>query len=175
MVTIPFVVYLYNTDAAVHDNLRFGFEGFFNWYETGKWETNSNNILKDMVVWPDNTKTWLIGDGYMDNPMTDPYYIGPKYRGFYMGTDIGYCRFIFYFGLLGLLTFSAYFIYVTKLCIQQSPNYRVLFLLLLILNFIEWVKVSTDIFVVFAPFLCLGYFQNQQTEPAPNPNPSISA
>ena len=78
-------IYLYNVDAAFRSNLRFGFEGFFSLAETGEWQTNSNEILKNMVIWPDNLKTWIIGDGYINNPLDksqesfDPYYVGPIY------------------------------------------------------------------------------------------------
>lgn len=170
IVAIPFTVYLYNTNSGFHDNLRFGFEGFFNWYETGEWSTNSNNILKNMVVWPESTKTWLIGDGYLNNPLDegldsyDPFYSGPSFKGFYMGTDIGYCRFLFYFGIFGLLLFMSYFVVATVDLMQRFPKYRVMFLLLLALNFIEWVKVATDLFVVFAPFLCLDNMEQDRTE-----------
>ena len=64
-----------------------------------------------MVVFPDNWVTWLIGDGYAANPMDktlsffDPYYTGPIYHGYYKGTDIGYLRYIFYFGLVGTFVF----------------------------------------------------------------------
>lgn len=170
MVVIPFVIYLYNTNSGFHDNLRFGFEGFFNWYEKGGWETHSNNILKNMVVWPESTKTWVIGDGYLENPLNptldsyDPFYSGPEIKGYYMGTDIGYCRFLFYFGIFGLLLFMGYFVVATVDLMQRFPKYRVMFLLLLALNFIEWVKVATDLFVVFAPFLCLDNMEQDRTE-----------
>ena len=82
-ILVPVVVYFYNMDKQFHDNIRFAFEGFFSIVETGKWETNSNNILKNMIVFPDNLKTWLIGDGYIENPtFRDPYYVGPNYGGY---------------------------------------------------------------------------------------------
>jgi hypothetical protein len=155
-VTIPIVIYLYSTNQQFYDNIRFGFEGFFSIAETGKWETNSNNILKNMIVFPDNWKTWIIGDGYFDNPtFRDPYYVGPPHGGFYKNTDIGYLRFIFYFGVVGLITFVIYFCKITTTCIERFPGYSVMFILLLAINMIVWLKVSTDIFVVFAIFLCL--------------------
>lgn len=71
------LIYFYNTNANVHENLRFGFEGFFSLAEKGRWETHSNEILKNMYVFPDNIRTWMIGDGYLENPYDiDPYYIG---------------------------------------------------------------------------------------------------
>lgn len=163
-------IYLYNVDAAFRSNLRFGFEGFFSLAETGEWQTNSNEILKNMVIWPDNLKTWIIGDGYINNPLDksqesfDPYYVGPIYGGYYMGTDIGYLRYMFYFGIVGLLAFSLFLIHVCKICMTRFPAFKWMFLLVLVVNFIEWFKVSTDLFVVFAPFLCISAAENEEAK-----------
>lgn len=164
-VCIPIVVILYRTDPRFHDYMRFGFEGFFSLYESGHWETNSNNILKEMLVFPDNLKTWIIGDGYFDNPYhTDPYYVGEKTGGFYMATDIGYLRFIFYFGILGLSSFIAFFIRVVLTLIKRYPYYKAMFVFILLLNFIVWCKVSTDLFVVFAIFLSAASYEYNDDE-----------
>ena len=114
-----------------------------------------------MYILPDNLKTWLIGDGYIENPTTiDPYYTGEVIKGFYMGTDVGYLRFIFYFGIFGLLTFIAFFIAITKDCMKKFHTQSTLFLLFLAVNLIGWFKVSTDIFLVFAPFLLISKEEN---------------
>ena len=152
------VVYLYNNNAAFYKNVRFAFEGFFNWWERDEWTTTSTERWKTMVVWPDNTKTWLIGDGYFDGPTgNDPYYVGPFNTGFYKWTDVGYLRFIFYFGLLGLSLFTIYFCKVAATCASRFRVHRALFLLVLFFNFAVWFKVSTDIYIFFALFLCLPY------------------
>lgn len=152
------VVYLYNNNAAFYENVRFAFEGFFNWWELGEWTTTSTERWKTMFVWPDNTKTWLIGDGYFDGPTgNDPYYVGPFNTGFYKWTDVGYLRFIFYFGLLGLSLFTIYFCKVAATCASRFRVHRALFLLVLFFNFAVWFKVSTDIYIFFALFLCLPY------------------
>ena len=162
---LPIIIYLYASNEQFYDNIRFAFEGFFSLAEKGKWETNSNNILKEMVVLPDNFKTWLIGDGYIVNPRwSDPYYVGPIYGGYYMGTDIGYLRFIFYFGLLGLSVFITYFFNVAKACVIRFPKYAIMFWLILAINMIVWLKVSTDIFLVFAIFLCISKEENDAYE-----------
>ena len=153
---IPVLVYFYNTDVGFYSNMRFGFEGFFNWWEKGEWQTSSNDILKNMVVFPDNLKTWIVGDGYFENPLvTDLYYVGETTYGYYKNTDIGYLRFIFYFGLIGLIMFIIYFIRVMIVCAMRFPAYRTMFIMILLVNFIGWFKVSTDIFLVFALFLCI--------------------
>lgn len=162
------VVVLYQTDDAFRANMRFGFEGFFSLVEKGQWQTNSNDILKNMVVWPDNLKTWLIGDGYIQNPLDkklptyDPFYVGPSFGGYYMSTDIGYLRYIFYFGIIGLLAFSFFLIQACAVCMHRFPAFKWMFLLLLAVNFIQWLKVSTDLFVVFAPFLCISADENEE-------------
>lgn len=159
-VTLVGIVYLYNTDYMFYKNIRFGFEGFFSLFEQGKWEVGSNDVLLNhMIQFPKTFHTWMIGDGYCYNPLYkvggDPYYTGPVYHGFYMGTDIGYLRFLFYFGIFGLLAFISLFLVCGKICISKFTNYKMLFFLLLMVNFIGWVKVATDIFLVFAPFLCI--------------------
>lgn len=153
---ISVVTYLYNTDEQFYEDMRFGFEGFFSLAEQGEWAVSSNDRLKTMYVWPDNYKTWIIGDGYFSNPVdTDSYFVGEVTGGYYKGTDAGYLRFIYYFGLLGLLAFSVFMCYAAKICMDAFKNYKWMFLLMLAANFIVWFKVSTDLFVVFAPFLTL--------------------
>lgn len=156
-VTLPYIVHLYNTNESFYNDIRFAFEGFFSLAEKGKWEVGSNDILVSMIVFPDEIKTWIIGDGYFVNPGSiDAYYVGEQYMGYYKGTDIGYLRFIFYCGLIGLTAFILFFFKVAKFCANRLNQYALLFYILLFLNLVIWFKVSTDIFVVFALFLVLG-------------------
>lgn len=153
-VCVPIVAYFYQTNGAFHKNFRFGFEGFFNLIETGKWEVGSNEQLKSMIVFPETMKTWLIGDGYFDNPIaTDPYFVGKETGGYYMCTDIGYLRFIFYCGIIGLLAYSIYICKAVAICMTRFPSKKMLLLFLGIVNFTVWLKVSTDIFLIFALLL----------------------
>lgn len=162
VVVIPLCRYLYGNNVQFYELTRFAFEGFFNWAETGEWEVDSNEKLKAMMVLPDNMKTWVIGDGYFDNPyFNDPTYIGPYVDGYYMGTDIGYLRFIFYFGLIGLTTFVCFLFSVANECIKSLPKYKTAILFILMLGFIIWLKVSTDVFLVFALLLCIGNMQDE--------------
>lgn len=165
LISIVLIVSLYNTSIIFKEYIEFGFEGFFSLVRTGEWQTNSGDILINMIRFPETWKTWLIGDGYFENPNSDIYYVGYPWKGFYMGTDIGYLRFIFYFGVFGLIAFSCFFCVVFKTCSRAHPQYRCLFGLLLVLNFIIWLKVSTDIFVVFAPFLCFTENENTISDP----------
>lgn len=164
LVSLLIIVPLYNSNPNFRANTRFAFEGFFSLVENGKWEVHSNNILLDMYVFPDNLKTWMIGDGYMENPSRDPHYTGKITGGYYMGTDVGYLRFIFYFGLFGLLSFIAFFIAITQSCMKKFPAQSMLFLLFLAVNMAGWFKVSTDVFLVFAPFLLISREENDAAE-----------
>lgn len=163
VIVIPLSRYLYVSSPQFHELSRFAFEGFFSLVETGEWGIDSNEILKSMVVFPDNATTWIIGDGYFANPnLTDATYVGPYTTGgYYMGTDIGFLRFIFYFGLIGLFAFSYFFIFVAKECSRMLPEYRQMVVFVLILGFVIWLKVATDIFVVFALLICIGNMQDE--------------
>lgn len=155
-IVCPISILMYYLDDTFHTSIRFAFEGFFNWWEYGEYKNKSNSMLLGMIVWPDNWKTWILGDGYIFRPdLVDPYYQGPLYEGFYKGTDIGYCLFVFYFGLIGLASMIAYIVRAAFCCIERFPMYKGMFLMLLAINLIGWCKVSTDIFPVFAPFLII--------------------
>lgn len=166
LVFIPVVVFFYQTNPRLRKNFRFGFEGFVSLIEKGEWRVTSNDKLQTMYVWPDNMKTWTIGDGYFDNPVeTDPYYTGKRTGGFYKNSDVGYVRFIFYFGLIGLVMFSFYMIQVSMACRRRHPEWRTMFLLLLAVHFLVWFKVATDTFLIFALFLCLDKKKDEDVEP----------
>lgn len=154
-VGIVVAVGLYNFSPQWQKYFQFGFEGFFSLAETGRWEVHSNSQLAAQFLLPDNAWTWIIGDGYIASTTIDPYYIGKAWTGFYKGTDVGYSRFLFYFGLIGLVIFSLFFVKVCQVCANRIKEYKYMFVIFLLINFIVWFKVSTDIFVVFAPFLCL--------------------
>lgn len=163
LISIPIASYFYYNNEVVHKNIRFAFEGFFSLYEKGKWEVSSNEKLATMYVFPDNLKTWIIGDGYFSSPRdTDPYFTGEIVGGYYMGTDVGYLRFIFYFGLIGLIFFVNFLWQTCKTCFSRFKGTTALFVMLLLANFVIWFKVATDLFLVFALFLCLGKEENDE-------------
>ena len=144
-ILIIFIVlgaYLYQTDESFYSNMRFAFEGFFSWVETGKWSTDSTAKLNSVMwVWPQDFKSWMIGTGL--------------FGGYIYSTDIGYCRFILYCGLIGFGTFILFFIYNTWMFICKYPSCRLLALGILALSFVIWVKVATDLFLIYALFYCL--------------------
>ncbi len=107
-----------------------------------------------MVIFPESLKTWVIGDGYFANSRYDINYLGTATEGgFYMGTDIGYLRFLFYFGVIGLSAMIAVMAYTAFAAAKKDPYYRLIPLLTLLVGLIVWLKVSTDVFLALALFL----------------------
>lgn len=142
------IVHLYQTNAEVRSLLRYGFEGFFNFFEYGTWETTSSNLLfNGLNVLPTNSKTWLIGDGFFADP-TNPGI-------FYMGIDMGYLRYIYYFGLVGLSLFILYFIVSSYVIYNRNTKLALFVFLLFVIQLVVWVKIPTDIFAFYALLLLL--------------------
>lgn len=141
-ITAVLGTYYYRTNPMFRDDMRFAFEGFFNWVETGEFRTDSTDKLNSVMwIWPNDTRGWLIGTGWF---------------GFFVySTDIGYCRFVLYCGVIGLAIFSAFFIYNDLSLISKFKNSKLLMLLLMALTFIVWVKVATDIFLINALLFCI--------------------
>lgn len=180
-IAIPLGMFFYNSNAQFHDLMRFGFEGFFNLFEEGEWGTDSTGKLESMIVWPDNLETWIIGDGYFENQRNDANYIGnATTRGYYMGTDIGYLRFIFYCGIFGLIAISAVMIEAGVIAAKGFPKYAHLFMMGVLCNFVIWMKVSTDLFPFLSLFASLAFLtsdleflkrRDEEEEEAPNEVP----
>ena len=136
-ISVFICVILYRVNPEYRRELRFGFEGFFNWAETGVFRTDSTDKLNSIMwIWPKDTRTWIIGKGLFDN--------------WVFGTDIGYCRFTLYCGLIGMGLFSLFFVYNSVSLIRRFPKVTLLALTLLAMTFIIWLKVATDIFFIFA-------------------------
>ncbi|TYR36525.1 hypothetical protein FXV77_08450 [Sphingobacterium phlebotomi] len=145
LIAIAISTYLYYINDDFYGHMRFAFEGFFNLVEKGEWKTASTDKLNnEMWIWPEDTKTWIIGSGL--------------FGSFIYGTDIGYCRFILYSGLTGFSIFALFFIYNGYFFMRQSPTYATMFLVLIAMTFLFWIKVATDIFFIYALFFCLDEF-----------------
>ena len=161
-------VITYNTVPHARGLFRFAFEGFFSLFEKGYWEVSSTETLKSMVVWPETIHTWIIGDGYFENSRNDINYLGDATAaGFYMGTDVGYLRFLFYFGIVGLIPMMGVIIGSAIICIRHFKNERFLFILALLVGLIVWAKVSTDVFLFFALFLSAAALKDSTEESSP--------
>lgn len=135
-------VYMYNHNPVFKGYMRFGFEAFFNWVETGEFRTDSTDTLNNtMWVWPTDLHTWVFGRGTFGVYDND--------------TDIGYCNFTLYCGLVGMVIFSAYFLYCHLVLNRKFENFWIASILLVFLTFIVWIKVTTDIFFIDALLFCI--------------------
>ena len=139
---IPLTIYFYNTNDSFRDQVEYGFEGFFSLVESGEFQTGSTDELSTMWIWPEDTQTWIIGSGVFLSKAGDFTYF----------SDIGYWRFVFYSGLIGLTVFGLYFIYNAVHFSIRYPRYKYIFLLMIVVTFVIWSKVATDIFQLYALF-----------------------
>lgn len=99
-------------------------------------ETTSTNRLKEMWhVIPTNIKTWIVGDGKWN--LVD---------GYYMSTDVGYLRILWYSGLVGIFIFVLFSIFLF-LEIRRK-ELRIMSCLLLLLFLILNVKGHVEPFFI---------------------------
>ena len=118
---------------------------FLNYQATGQFTDNSMEHMYEFYeVWPNNLKTWLIGD----HKLTD----GDRY---YMDIDIGYIRSVFNYGILG--TFFYYMLLFSKTILSVSVRedlfklFVVFYLFILVIN----LKGMSDslCYVFWIPFI----------------------
>ncbi|MCQ2084320.1 MAG: hypothetical protein MJY58_07500 [Bacteroidaceae bacterium] len=147
LICIPLFIFIYRTDPDMRYQMRFAFEGFFNYAETGVWRTDSTDKLNGtMWIWPTDSRGWFIGYGLFGN--------------WAYGTDIGYCRFILYCGILGFSIFAYFFIFLTHRLARRNEDTGVLAFTLLLLVFTIWIKVSTDIFFIYILLISVNHVRN---------------
>ena len=118
--------------ANNEDAMEWAFELFINMTD-GEMRSDSTDTLKDMLqILPDKTYTWIVGDGLAE------YDDGT----FYMDTDAGYLRSIFYWGLFGtIIYYIVLYIYfkTLKKC-SKLPNLDVYFFIILFFTYIYNIK-----------------------------------
>lgn len=130
---------------------KFAFELFINYAENGEATTSSTNRLWEFYdIIPTDFKTWLIGDAKLSSDK----------GGYYMYTDVGYFRYIFYFGVIGMLLMFLFNFQIFKLTILRNQLFGkyskmmvyILFVYTLILN----VKGIADLTYLVYPlfFVC---------------------
>ena len=144
-------IFFYQTNNTFQGYLRFGFEAFFNWVETGEFTTSSTEILETMWVWPTDTRSWIVGKG--------------EFGVLYTNSDIGYCNFVNLCGIVGMVIFSVFFLYCHIVQNRKFRMFGLTSILLIALTFIIWLKVSTDIFFIDALLFCIvGDFEDLPEE-----------
>jgi hypothetical protein len=147
-VAIVYLGILPNSIKSQFDYLfQYAFEMFFSYESTGTLQTRSTNDLIGMLsIIPHTFKTWLIGDGFWDDP-TGRY-------AYYMGTDVGYTRLLFYFGIGGLIMYLYYQYQIIKQANLRTKNkHRQFFIFIFILFLILQIKVLVDVIPIFILFM----------------------
>lgn len=118
------------------------FELLNNFNSTGDFNSKSTDAISNMEVFPDSTSTWLIGDGkFFSND------------GFYMGTDIGFSRIVFFGGGFGFLIYVILTIY--PLFLIDYKNRKLIFylfvlnsILLFIITNVKGINVQNWMFLM---------------------------
>ncbi|MEP6465881.1 MAG: hypothetical protein ABJB05_06230 [Parafilimonas sp.] len=137
----------------LNDVVNFSFELFINYSQTGKFSTASTSVLESMYVFPKTLKTYIIGDGQ--------YYINPGDRSsaYYMHTDVGYLRLLYYFGLTGMAFYFLLQYFVIRNAIMRNAGNKDLkrfFLFCLLFCLILNSKAFADLFFLIVLF-CYPY------------------
>lgn len=125
--------------------INFALEMFLNYFNSGQLSTVSTSHLETMYIFPSRIDTYFIGDGLYTN--ADGLY--------YMGTDVGYLRLLFYFGVVGIILY----IFLQYLLLRQSTQtirhgrilFIFIFIYILILNlkgFADLASVTSLFFIV---------------------------
>jgi hypothetical protein len=139
----------------LNENLRnsfarlfsYGFELFVNYFNGRGLRTESSDNTLNGFFLPTDTKTWLIGDGYYVDP-TNPN------LAYYMRTDVGYSRYLFYFGIIGTLIYlllNGFIICFTA--IKNEKKYRLFFFIVFILFLALNIKGASSLSIYLFPFL----------------------
>ncbi|WP_339474101.1 hypothetical protein [Pseudomonas sp. RL_5y_Pfl2_69] len=128
-----FILSMIVSDGPIYESA----EIFRNFLNRGVLHSDSVNALADMYVLPDNLKVYLFGVGkYFDSTSSELM--------FYMGTDVGYLRLLFYSGLGSIFVFVALNVFglAGVICSRSYPgSYDVkafafaLFCVFIIVNF----------------------------------------
>jgi len=115
---------------------NFGFELFINYFDSGNLQSASTNRLGEMYVWPIDAKTYLIGDGLYTDVINEAYY---------MSTDVGIIRLLYYSGVLGLVLFIFLQMQVMYFSSLNNKNFRLMFIVIFFYFFILSFKGFTDL------------------------------
>lgn len=129
-------------------NINWAFEIILSYINSGSAETGSTNHLQTMYMLPSTLKTFLIGDGFL-------YYEDGTY---YMHTDVGYLRLLFYWGTFGIIIcFLLQFILYYIIYKHSNRNREVKYLIIIILLYAIILNLKGFIELNFLSFLILSY------------------
>lgn len=99
------------------DMFKWAFEFYFSYLDYGRFSTSASDGLFDMMIFPSNLKTYLLGDGlYL---LSDGSY--------YKNIDIGYLRMLYAIGLIGMFIFVYIHYYLINIIIDFSSKFKNVF------------------------------------------------
>jgi hypothetical protein len=157
VVLVFFIFYFFpNAKNSLEGVFNFGFEMFINYFESDSLESASTNQMKEMYIWPTSLKTYLIGDGLFSDAITG---------GYYMGTDIGILRLIYYFGIFGLLAYIYLQFQIAYGAYLRNYRYRKMFLIIFLYCLVLNYKGFTDlVFLNILFFINNTYYEKRINE-----------
>ena len=124
-----FIVFSINVDRLKQiESIYWMFEGFFNYLQDGKFVTSSSTRLQEMYIKP-SLKTILLGDGYYT-----------KNGHYYMKTDVGFLRPLFFGGIFMIITYYSLLIPLLNSFYRKIELKKFFICLSLILIFIFELK-----------------------------------
>lgn len=134
--------------------LLWAFEMFVNYFNGEGFSTESSDALETMTVLPDNLQTWIIGDGLYTN--LDGTY--------YMETDIGLCRLLFYGGVMILLAFFSAQLLIVKNVKRLHACSSLVFLMFLVVVYTVALNIKghTDSFPILFLLYMSVYFEHRK-------------
>jgi hypothetical protein len=155
------ILYVWNQWSVVYkDNPLFkhSFEVFLNLSESNSFQAGSIDHMRDMFIIPDNDKTLLIGDGKFSNPDDS----------FYMHTDVGYSRLLYYYGIIGAICFFLPFFFLLRYLIHKNNDndFRYMLYSLMILLLVCNIKGLIDVNWLMFLFFCI-YINHKINENSP--------
>lgn len=145
--------------------IRFAFEAYFNYTEYGSLETESSNDLQTMYRFPQDLKTYFIGDGWLNHPEIEGYY--------YMQTDVGYLRLIYFGGVVYCLLWFVFHYLMLNRIVMNLNNREVKWFALTLFAFLVIVNIKglADFFpLMFLLLIFSTEFKASQTDQSDETN-----
>jgi len=137
-------IFVFSSNDKFDKLFSFGFDLFINYFETGSTNSDSLKEMSEMYIWPTEIETYLIGDGR---------FMGTGYDYYYMGTDIGWVRLLYYFGIPGTLIYFLTHYFVLSRNANRFNVYKFTFWLLLLYFIILNFKGFSDILFLIIPYM----------------------
>jgi hypothetical protein len=124
---------------------EFAFEMVYSYQDTGEFNTKSSDDLIDQLAnsIPKKAGTWFIGDGLWSADDTGAYY----------GSDVGYYRLLYYFGLFGTLVYIYYQSQAMwQANIRTKRKHQLFFIFAIVIFLILNLKAFVEVIAIFSLF-----------------------